>query len=268
MAFSSLLFAVMSALVKRAAVRLPGTEIGLVRFAIGLVVVALVATQLRLRVSNWRGLTARGVFGGLAVACFFLAIEHLQVGFATLLNYTSPVFTALWAAMFYKEAVTRRTVIALVLTTLGLAFVVAGNAPPHGFALQGWVLVGLSAAVLSGAAVATIREVRKTDGSWEILGAFCIGGMLVCGVPSVAHWVTPTGVEWLVLVAVGLVSVVAQILMTWALRHLTAAHGGVVMQLTPVATMVIGFFVFAEIPPALGLLGAGVTLGGVVLASL
>ena len=68
------------------------------------------------------------------------------------------------------------------------------------------------------------------------------------------------------LAGVGLISVAAQILMTWALRHLAAAHGGVIMQLTPVTTMVIGFFFFAEVPPALGLVGAAVTLGGVVLA--
>ena len=33
-----------------------------------------------------------------------LTIEHLPVGIATLLNYTAPVFTAVWAALFLGES--------------------------------------------------------------------------------------------------------------------------------------------------------------------
>ena len=38
--------------------------------------------------------------------------------------------------------------------------------------------------MLSGAAVATIREVRKTDGSWEIFAAFCVAGAAIAAVPA------------------------------------------------------------------------------------
>ena len=56
------------------------------------------------------------------------------------------------------------------------ALVIAGTAPPGSLALGPWQLVGLLSAVLSGAAVATIRQVRKTDGSWEVFTAFCVAG--------------------------------------------------------------------------------------------
>ena len=35
----------------------------------------------------------RGVFGGVAVLLYFLAIEHMPVGMATLLNYSSPIWS-------------------------------------------------------------------------------------------------------------------------------------------------------------------------------
>src|SRR5262249_4218496 len=94
MVTAALLFGVMAILAKAAAARLPGPEVAFVRFVIGLLACVVAATRLRLRANNWRGLFWRGAFGGAAVLCYFLAIAHLPVGMATLLNYTAPVFTA------------------------------------------------------------------------------------------------------------------------------------------------------------------------------
>jgi drug/metabolite transporter (DMT)-like permease len=263
LAIAALLFAVMAVLAKRAATRLPGPEIALVRFSVGLVACAAAALRVRLRAHNWRGLLLRGAFGGAAVLCYFLAIEHLPVGMATLLNYTAPVFTALWAFLFLREPIGRSTVAALALTTIGVALVIKGNAPPGTLGLGRWQLVGVLSSVLSGAAVATIREVRKTDGSWEIFAAFCIAGVAFTGPPGVRGWLAPTGTEWTVLIAVGLISVVAQLLMTFALRFVRAAVAGILFQLTPVAALVLGGVLYGERTEGLALVGAAITLAGV-----
>jgi drug/metabolite transporter (DMT)-like permease len=117
--------------------------------------------------------------------------------------------------------------------------------------------------VLSGAAVATIREVRRTDGSWEIFAAFCVAGALFTGVPAARHWVTPTAREWVLLVAVGLTSLVAQLLMTYALRYIKASVAGVLFQLTPVATLLFDHFLFGSQPRPVAIVGATITLAGV-----
>src|SRR5687767_4673058 len=100
--------------------------------------------------------------------------------------------------------------------------------------------------MLSGAAVATIRQVRQSDGSWEIFAAFCIAGAVVTAPPAVAQWVWPRPGEWMVLIGVGLSSLVAQLLMTHALRYVRAAVGGVIAQLTPVASMALGWLFLDE----------------------
>jgi drug/metabolite transporter (DMT)-like permease len=121
--------------------------------------------------------------------------------------------------------------------------------------------------MLSGAAVATIRQVRKTDGSWEIFAAFCLAGALITGPPAVLAWVWPRPLEWLELLAVGLSSVIAQLLMTYALRYVRAAAAGVIAQLTPVASIALGWALFSERPGALALAGAAVTLAGVTVGT-
>ena len=101
---SSLALAAMALLAKEAAGRLPGPEIALVRFLFGIAACLVVAVTRGLRPRNKSGLLLRGVLGGSAVLCYFLAIEHLPVGLATLLNYTAPVFTALWAGGLPRRA--------------------------------------------------------------------------------------------------------------------------------------------------------------------
>jgi drug/metabolite transporter (DMT)-like permease len=263
MTTAALLFGVMAILAKGAAARLPGPEVAFIRFVIGIVVCIGVATRVRLRAKNWRGLFWRGAFGGAAVLCYFLGIEHLNVGTATLLHYTGPVFTALWAWLFLGERVRLSTVGALALTTGGVVLVMVANAPAGTLGLGRWQLVGVLAAALSGAAVATIREVRKTDGSWEIFIAFCVAGALITGVPTARHWVSPTTGEWVMMVAVGVTSLVAQLMMTFALRDLPASVAGVLFQLTPVSTLVLGRVIFGERPSGLAIGGAAITLVGV-----
>lgn len=111
LAGSSLVLAAMALFAKEAADRLPGPEIAFVRFAFGIAACLVAALTRGMRPRNKSALLLRGVLGGSAVLCYFLAIEHLPVGLATLLNYTAPVFTALWGAAVLGERLDRKTVV-------------------------------------------------------------------------------------------------------------------------------------------------------------
>lgn len=262
---SSLIFAVMALLAKEATVRLPGPEVAFVRFLIGAGVCGAVALRGAFRARNKAGLALRGLLGGAAVLCYFTSIERLPVGLATLLNYTAPVFTAIWAALFLHEALDAISVASLAIATCGVAMVSAsGMTTPS---QKAWLLLGALSSVLSGAAVATIREVRRTDGSWEIFASFCVVGAFITGVPAARSWVQPSPREWWLLAAVGVTSVVAQLGLTWALRYLRAAPAGILQQLTPVGALVLGAIVYRDRITALSALGASVTIAGVSLGA-
>jgi drug/metabolite transporter (DMT)-like permease len=260
---AAIVFALMALATKLAAVRLPGTQVAFIRFLIGLGACAIARLRVPMRAHNKLGLVMRGAYGGAAVLCYFIAIQHLPVGIATLLNYTAPVFTAVYAAVFLGEKITRATLIALGLTSVGVALVIAGNAPGGSLSVGIWELVGMLSAMLSGAAVATIREVRQTDGSWEIFAAFCFAGALICAGPALHSWVSPRPLEWKILILVGVLSVIGQLLMTHALRYVRAAVGGIIAQLTPVTSMLLGWMMFRDRIAGLALAGAALTLAGV-----
>src|SRR5437763_1916178 len=83
---AAVLFALMAVVAKSTAAVLPGPEVAFVRFCIGLLACGIAATRVRLRTKNKLGLILRGSYGGAAVLLYFLAIAHLPVGVATLLN--------------------------------------------------------------------------------------------------------------------------------------------------------------------------------------
>ncbi len=263
LAASSLLFAVMALFAKAAAARLPGAEVAFVRFVFGIATCAAISLRRPLRAHNRVGLVLRGLFGGGAVLCYFVAIEHLPVGIATLLAYTAPVFTAIWAALFLDEPLDAVSVGALALAIAGVTLVSAGTSRSGGAATAAWLLVGGLSAVLSGAAVATIRDVRKTDGAWETFAAFCVGGALITGVPAVRGWVAPSTREWWLLAAVGASAVGAQMGFTWSMRYVRAAPAGIVQQLTPVGALVLGRVVYGDRISPLAAVGAALALSGV-----
>jgi drug/metabolite transporter (DMT)-like permease len=83
---------------------------------------------------------------------YFLGIAHLPVGIATLLNYSAPVFTAMYAAAFLGEAITVPTLGALAMTSTGVVLVILGTAPAGSLGFGRWQLVAVLSAMLSGAA--------------------------------------------------------------------------------------------------------------------
>jgi drug/metabolite transporter (DMT)-like permease len=267
---AALLFGLMAYLAKQTTHALDGAQTAFVRFLIGAVIVAghFALRRERPQVVRRDLLFMRGFFGGSAVLLYFASLRRLPVGTATLLNYTAPVFSATFAAIFLGEVLPRLRVLAMAVAGCGVALVVVGQGRALGGA-YGWQLVGLASAVLAGMAITSIRAARRTDGAWEVFGAFCLVGALVTAPFAIAGWQPPGARLWLLLGAVGCVAAAGQMLMTHALAAVDAASAsaGVIGQLTVVTAMALGHFLDGEPFTPMSFLGACLTLLGVAAAS-
>jgi drug/metabolite transporter (DMT)-like permease len=265
MAASSVCFALMAFAAKLAAARLSGGEIAFCRFAFMMLPLLAVPRIGRKAVEFQRLdlLAYRGIFGGTAVLLYFLAIAHIPVGIATLLNYSSPVFSVFFAALFLGERADRRLLIPLAAALLGLTLTVTGDQGTS-FHFGRWEMVGMASGVLSGAAVTAIRAARRTEGSWAVYGSFSLCGLLATAPFALPRFAAPTLREWLLLAAVGGASVVAQLLMTWAYRWVTNLEAGVISQLTVVISMLLGVVFLGDRLTPVQVLGGALTLGGVI----
>jgi drug/metabolite transporter (DMT)-like permease len=271
---SSALFAAMAMLARRLSHTIPGQQIALVRFVAGLLVVALACPflHLDLRPRRLKWLIARGVFGGAAVLMYFRCIEKIGVGLATLLNYTAPVWSLLFAWLLLGERPRRSAGVALALTLVGVGLVTnVGAGASH---IGVWQMVGVLSAVFSGIAITSIRATRMTDpggrpseSSWTVFASFTLFGTLTT-LPTVAppfgHWAAPTLREWSLLGACSLLSVVAQLLMTSSLDRLTAVGLGIIQQVTVVLALMGGWLFFDEAIGLRGGIGSLLTISGVL----
>jgi drug/metabolite transporter (DMT)-like permease len=258
MAASAVLFSLMSLLI-------PFTHgvstsiIASARFVVGIAAILVIALLRRTRLSavNRWWLVARGLIGATSVYFFFRGIMNLGLGKGTILNYTYPIFAALLAPLILKEKLTWDVLAAGVISFLGIWLVVnPGRFTSIG--VEG--LLALMGGVLSGIAVVAIKKLRETDSPSIIYLAQCVFGLLVVGWPTAVSSFAFPGVEWLILLALGLVATAAQLTMTWAYKHVPATQGSLLAFLTPVLNVLLGVLIFGEQMRASTLAGSALVL--------
>jgi len=252
--------------------------------ALGLLAFLVVFARARLRVGR-RELLFLVAFGVVGVAMvqwlYFVAIHNLPVGVALLIEFTAPLFVALFARFVYREHIRRRIWVAVILCIAGLAIVVEVWA---GIAFS---TVGVTAAVggafgLTAYLLMAERERRQRDPVSLSFYGFLFAAALWAVVQPV--WEFPWDVladtvslqgnfsehsapMWLL---VGFVVVIGTMvtfsLLTGALRHISATRASIVATLEPVMATVVAWLWLEETFGPTQLIGGAVVLGGIFLA--
>lgn len=268
MAGAAFLFSLMSLFVKVAGQRLPTAEMVLAR---GFVILGITTLLLRRAgTSPWgrrRGLLLlRGLFGFMAVGCFYFAISHIPLADATVIQYTNPVWTALLAAAFLGESLRP---VEIVGTAASLAGVLLVARPSFLFGAESARLdpvvtgIALAGAILSASAYVTVRKLGESEDPLVIVFYFALVSTVgAAPITAFSHAVWPSAGEWLALLGVGLTAQGAQILMTHGLRRERAGRAMAVGYLQIVFAATWGALFFAEIPDVWSFAGAAMVVGG------
>ena len=251
--------------------QVPAAQVVVLRHAVGLVAMTSWFISQR-KVPELRRpglLLLRGLLGGGAVLTYFIAIEKLGAAAATVLNYISPVYAALWAALFLKERAGKLAFAGLGLATVGAVLVtLASTRHSPGAASLAGAVAGLISGVLGGAAMTTVKAARGDADAATVFLAFTVVGLLI-GLPgALPAWVPLTGALWVKVVAIGFLAVAGQLLFTTGMGFTSATVGSATTQLVPVLAWGMAIFVLGEpvLPLAVG--GALLCVGGVLLGML
>jgi drug/metabolite transporter (DMT)-like permease len=266
MTASATMFGLMAYAAKVASARLPGPEVAMLRMAAGLLPCLLVPRYRRsaLRFNRIDLLLYRGFFGGLAVLLYFIAIQHINVGVATLLNYTAPIWSGLFSVLFIGEQISARVLVPLPIALAGVFLVVHAHAAPGDILGFGrWEIAGALSAVASGVAVTAIRAARRSENSWSVYASFCLIGTFVCMPLGIAQWKTPHGAEWISIGATALFAIGAQLLMTFSLRWVDAMTVGVISQLAVLVSTGLGVLFLGDHIPLVAAIGGALCISGV-----
>ena len=167
-----------------------------------LVIVAILAAQrarVRFTARHKRVLPAIGLLVGVQSLCLYSAVARLPVALALLAFNTYPIWTALWAAVLYRQRPERPMLVAMpvILAGLALALDVFGAASGLGASGQ-WARIGagvafaLAAAATFGLAlVLTQHEAGDVDGRVRTATT-----MAIAGAASTCPRPRPAGAAW------------------------------------------------------------------------
>jgi len=252
--------------------------------ALGLLAFLVLFARERLRVGR-RELLFLAAFGVVGVAMvqwlYFVAIHNLPVGVALLIEFTAPLFVALFARFVYREQIRRRIWMAVILCIAGLAIVV------EVWAGVAFSTVGVTAALggafgLTAYLLMAERERRHRDPVSLSFYGFLFAAALWAVVQPL--WEFPWDVlgetvslrgnlseysapVWLLagfIIVIG--TMVTFSLLTGALRHISATRASIVATLEPVIATVVAWIWLGETFGATQLVGGAIVLGGIFLA--
>lgn len=262
---SAFFFSLMSLQVKLVGDRIPSQEIVLAR---GLVTLVLSYALLRRAgVGLWgnrRGLLAlRGAFGFIGLSCFYYAVTRMPLADATVIQYTSPIWTGLLAALILAEPL---GLVVLACALVSLAGVTLVAEPAAVFGGEGAIeptvaAVALVGALFSGAAYVVVRALRDSEHPLVIVFYFPLVAVPLSLPAVAADFVMPRGIDWLLLLGIGITTQIAQVFLT---RGLSLEPAGKAMAITylqiPFAAL-WGLVVFGHIPGPWTIAGAAMIVG-------
>ncbi len=214
-----------------------------------------------------RGIGRAGLLAGVllsgATMTFLQAITNTTVANTLFMLSAIPFFTAAFAWMFLREALSRATVITMLAAACGVGVMVSGGIGAG--SLYGNLMALITALCFSGYAV-IVRRHREI----EMLPALLVSGSLIFCVCLVLKWGDlgiPLRDILLCFLLGGVLSGGANALFIAASKHLVAAELTLFMLLEFALGPIWVWLVINEIPTAATILGGAIVISSVTIRS-
>ena len=171
---------------------------------------------------------------------YFYTLQHLPLATAVTVQYLSPLFTVLFAAFLLKKLRWQQWIFYYSLFCRGGADKGFGNDFPVSL-----LLLGMLSAALTGFAYNAVRKAGETEHALVVVFYLPLVTIPVITPFAVNNWVMPSGNEWLLLIAVGLLIQIAQVYQTRAYQIEMASRVTPYTFLGIVFAIIFGIFIFS-----------------------
>ena len=267
MVITGLMFVLVTALVKYMGPRIPSAEAAFLRYILGLILlVPMLRSVFRARLTRKQfGLfTARGLAHSLGVWAWFFAMARIPIADVTAMNYLSPIYVTIGAALFLGEKLAFRRIAAVVMALIGALIILRPGfrdiGPGH-YAM-------LAAAMVFG--VSYLLGKLLTDQTSPAVVVVMLSLIVPVGLAPLAAsvWVTPTLVELALLMGVAIVATTGHFTMALAFKAapLTVTQPVTFLQLVWAVTL--GSVMFGEPADIWVIVGGFVIISSVLFITL
>ncbi len=198
------------------------------------------------------------VYAGCTVL-FAIANKMTTAANAILLQYTAPVWIALFGAWLLKERATRADWLAIAASFAGMALFLYEGLQLNNLA---GILVSLASGVFFAAMIMLLRKQKDSSPIESIILGNLLGFLISLPVMWTAG-VPPTG-SIVALVVLGVVQLgIPYLLYARAIRHVTALEAALIPVIEPILNPVWVMLFIGERPSPLALLGGVIVVGAV-----
>lgn len=268
MLMASFLFAIMAVFVKFASHDYSAAEMVFYRGLFGVAGMILFARSqnLTLATRHLPSHLVRGIAGFLSLWMWFYTLAHLPLATSVTLNYTSPLWVALFAALYFREPVHWQLPAALAAGFAGVVLMLQPTLTEDQYFVGA---VGAGSGMLAAFAYLTVKKLSDLhEPEWRIVYYFSVASVICAGIwvlVEEAHALTLRGAA--LLAGVGISATLAQLALTRAFGKghtlLTAnlGYSGVVF------SIIFGIAFWEETLPFIGWAGMALTVASGALAT-
>lgn len=198
------------------------------------------------------------------IGAMFTALQYLPLADAIAIAFVMPFLMLLLGKYVLGEEVGRRRLVACTIGFAGTLLVIQPS-----FVDVGWpALLPLGVAISFALFMLVTRQIAKET---DPVGLQAVSGVIAVAVITPILWLfgdatplfaarPPAGVEWPLLMTVGVLGTVAHLFMTWSLRFAPSATLAPMQYLEIPFATVIGLALFGDLPNGLAATGIVVTI--------
>lgn len=194
MLLTGLCFVCVTIIVRYIGTRIPASEAAFLRYAFGTLLLLPVIIQLIkgvVKINSWRIMLVRGVLHGIGVILWFYAMARIPIAEVTALGYLTPVFIALGAALFLRERLHVRRILAIFFGLVGVMIILR----PGLSTISSGQIAQLIATPLFAASMLMTKKMTSNESLSVIVTGLSIVCTLTLLPPALINWVTPNTTE-------------------------------------------------------------------------
>jgi drug/metabolite transporter (DMT)-like permease len=250
--------------------KIPAHELVLARSIISFSISSFIIIQRGLPFfgNNKKWLTIRGVSGMMALTIFFQSIQHMPIAVASTVQYLAPIFTMIFAFFLLKEKIIKIQWLFVCLAFLGVLLIGFNGVFQSESSVRldpFWLGLGVTSAAFSGIAYVSIVKLKTTDQPINIVSYFPMLAIPVMSIWCLFDFVMPNGIEWLILLVIGICTQIAQISLTKALHFESSSLIMPFQYLGSIYALLVGYLILDERLNNIVIMGVLIILLGVIL---
>lgn len=251
-----LLLATMDALLKWMVARYPVLQIVFLRNVIALLPVAVYILRgpgwAAMRTDRLPALLGRSLLSLIAIALLTLALGRMQLAEATAVLFVAPLFVTALSVPLLAERVGVHRWAAVLFGFAGVLIMIRPGAGVLGFG----AVLALGSALFYALTMIAIRYLSRTESTAAIVGYNQIGMAVVTGAFMPVQWVTPTPVDAVLFVGLGLLAGFGQLALTKACSLAPVSVLAPFDYTSMLWAVLLGFWIWHELPDAFVIVGA------------